>query len=312
MPVPTTETSRPPQRIYARAALRIRSPCKATATAPQSANLFSRELQVPIQPRSKFALWAGLSLWLTFPLPIQAQATVDTASASGLVVDALTGEPVLAAVVRLSLSPIWTVTDDKGMFELSGLRPGWQVIRFEATGYQELNLPVEAGDGAKIRAELFPAPLPLEGFEVEVQTFRTRLNRRRNARYRSHAFVLDAELLAASEANDLWELVEKRHGLWFDGFGTFGCPMAWIYGRRTMVHIVVNERPLRLEALKDFRPGDFALVEVWDLWNRGRHSKTPEIWAYTQEYLERMESQGRQPRHFETMAYLCPAPSSGL
>ena len=148
----------------------------------------------------------------------------------------------------------------------------------------------------EIEIRLSPDPIELAGFDVELLSFRTRLARRRN--WIPHNYALEGELLSASKADNVWDLVGERHNFHFDGFTDYGCPQARIFEGLTTVSLYVDERPVRIGIFQQYRPRDFALVEVYNLGGA--------IHAYTQKYLNWMTENSYSPPSFETLATLCP------
>ena len=174
---------------------------------------------------------------------------------------------------------------------------GTRTLVVTAHGFAKSYHPVEDGLAGEIEIRLSPDPFELEGFEVELLAFRTRLERRRN--WVPYNYALEGELLSLSKAENVWDLVGDRHNFHFDGFTDYGCPQARIFEGLTTVSLYVDERPVRIGIFQQYRPQDFVLVEVFNFGSA--------IHAYTQEYMNWMTDHSYPPPAFDTLAQLCPA-----
>lgn len=235
----------------------------------------------------------GLAL-LASPGAVVAQAPVE---ATGRVVDARTGDPVGSAMIRLGLSPAYTISDPEGYFTLEINDADVPTLVVTAPGFSKRYEPVDLAAVGPFEIRLDPEPIELEGVEVEVRSVRTRLDRRRNIV--PWNYVLEADLLAKADENNLWELVGDRHNFDFEGYSDFGCTKARIRGKIQTVGLYIDERPVRLDWLRQFRPDEFALVEVYGF-GGGIH-------AYTPKYMEWMTENGGIPTPFDMLFKMCPA-----
>lgn len=87
----------------------------------------------------------------------------------GLVLDAVTGEAIPAAAVQTVAPRRVTLTSAAGAFLLVNLPPGFVELTVQALGYAELRLTVDPANTAQpLRLLLSPAPISLEGVDVEV------------------------------------------------------------------------------------------------------------------------------------------------
>lgn len=104
-------------------------------------------------------LAATLPLSTAFPLSAQETARPGTVSLSGRVVDAETGDPLLAATVRiLGLARI-AITDEDGRFAIEDVPPGIRPIGIEWDGLSSPPRRVRVDGDTEIRiALLVPAP----------------------------------------------------------------------------------------------------------------------------------------------------------
>ena len=95
----------------------------------------------------------------------QVPATLDVG-----VFSALGGEPVAEADVRLEVTETGGTTDRQGRVRLTGLTPGPYRVTVSAAGFETAWAEgvAENGRTARVRVELIPTPLLLDGLEVVV------------------------------------------------------------------------------------------------------------------------------------------------
>ncbi|MGI9626949.1 MAG: hypothetical protein ACR2QM_08950 [Longimicrobiales bacterium] len=221
------------------------------------------------------------------------------AQVTGRVIAAQTGDPVGSAMIRLGLSPEYAISDPDGYFTLEVSDGDIPTLVVTAPGFSKRYEPIAALATAPQEIRLDPEPIELEGVEVEVRsTIRVRLDRRRNIV--PWNYVLEGDLLTQAKEDNLWELVGDRHNFDFEGYTDFGCTRARIRGKVQAVQLYIDERPVRLDWLKQFRPDDFALVEVYSF-GGGIH-------AYTQKYMDWMIENEGVPTPWDTLFRMCPPP----
>ncbi len=106
--------------------------------------------------------WAGsLVLMMLWGLPVMAQ---DTATLSGHVRDATTGETLLGANVLVEEAERGAATNNAGFYTLSGLEPGTYTVAASYIGYQRTTTTVTLDPGEDRRLDL---ELPPEGVALD-------------------------------------------------------------------------------------------------------------------------------------------------
>lgn len=243
--------------------------------------------------RAVVLLFAGAAL----VLPVTASAQ----SVRGSVRDARTGAPIVSALIRLGLTEHYTVSDEDGDFRLhaSGTT-GVHSLVVTAPGYARRYEPADVDEDAEVAILMAPEPIELGGVEASVMTFRTRMRRRMNAAAAlgTTVYAIDGALLDRSTAEHVWDLVRRRHGFRFEGFSDYGCPRATIFGQPVIADLYIDDRPVTINRMQEFRPQDFAVVEVI---NHGSG-----IRAYTQEYIDWMTENDRIAVPYGMIPGLCP------
>lgn len=222
----------------------------------------------------------------------------------GQAVDSSNGTAVISAFVTIDGIRAYDLTDEDGRFAIDleeGLLPTKRNLRVSALGYIPLVVSIDVPHPDVIVVTLQPEPIPLEGIEAAVVSYQQRLRVRRNGTLlRRRPYVIGREALRAHWAENVWDLVGSRHGFSFDGYSDYGCAIASIDGRRRVVELLIDDRPIRIADFELFHPSDFALVEVW------RTSGPWMIQAYTHDYLDQATLAGRRPPPPAVMRTLCP------
>lgn len=136
-------------------------------------------------PRSPFRGWGRRALRrspaVTLPLalmgPFLASAAEPTSAhaqegrrISGDVFDLYSEEPLVNAVVRISGTDRWDLTDEQGRFEFRDLEPAEYVVEVEHLSYQPGGEAVEleeAADEVTLEIRLAPDGIPLAPVDVE-------------------------------------------------------------------------------------------------------------------------------------------------
>lgn len=119
---------------------------------------------------------AGLGLGAAGVPGAAAQAAMDppdsvaVVSVEGEVLDAVTGLPVVAAVIVLADLRRSTFSDDLGYFRFGDLAPGVHNVKVHRIGYESLDAEVIMNGLEVLVVRLDPGPIVLEGIEVEVMS----------------------------------------------------------------------------------------------------------------------------------------------
>lgn len=95
----------------------------------------------------------------------------DRSRVSGRVLDAETGQPVVAAVVAIAGAEDEVLTDGAGRFRIEGVRPAQQLMEIERLGYGQQAASVAVGEGSEVIVEVtLPArPVDLPGVAVDAR-----------------------------------------------------------------------------------------------------------------------------------------------
>ena len=143
-------------------------------------------------PGATFVLCLGLISWGAITAPATAQKRVAPPSAdslgppftlTGRVLDALTGQPVVAAVIKVPELERYTQSDLDGRFDFAAFPPGtWQIV-IEQLGYStsQGDVTVSRGNGLEIRLQ--PDPVALEGLTVRPRSEQVLARRRLRTYY---------------------------------------------------------------------------------------------------------------------------------
>ena len=119
-------------------------------------------------PARTLSLLAALVLGLFSTVPARAQVR-------GLVRDAFTGQPLEGVLVRADSTGTVTLTDDDGTFAIRrGLESGVQTLTFQLMGWSTVTLEVELPADEPLEVSMSPAPLAIEGFDVQANRFESR------------------------------------------------------------------------------------------------------------------------------------------
>ncbi|MDE2804374.1 MAG: carboxypeptidase-like regulatory domain-containing protein [Gemmatimonadota bacterium] len=221
-----------------------------------------------------------------------------TFTLAGQIVDAMNGAPVIAALVKVPALRKVATSDVNGRFRLADFPEGTWDIVVEQLGYHTLTGSVTVAEGNGLNLHLNPDPVALEEIRAGGLTYKTRLRRRRNASG-ARSYELAGEALWNSQHEDVWDLVARREGFHFQGYSSYGCPRATIYGVPVTVGLYVDDRAVRIGIFDQYKPADFAMVEVYEF--------GAAIKAYTQAYLDRMTRERRVA--VSSTPSLCPPES---
>ena len=111
---------------------------------------------------------AVLATILMYGMPTPSLLAQDTASLSGFVKDATSGETLLFANVVLLETTLGTATNNTGYYTLTGLVPGTYVVVCTYIGYGNFRQEIELQPGENLTLDilLIPEGVELEGVEV--------------------------------------------------------------------------------------------------------------------------------------------------
>lgn len=104
-------------------------------------------------------------------MPGQAQ---DTGGVSGLILESWDGRPLGGVAVTVRGTTLATTSDANGRFQLNGLPPGDQVVRFSRSGYATATvteIKVLPGQVTTVNGTLRPEFYELEEYEVTAEVF---------------------------------------------------------------------------------------------------------------------------------------------
>jgi hypothetical protein len=251
--------------------------------------------------RSTLLLLAG-ALFASQPIAAQQPARDGARTAiRGIVVDALRGDPLPNAMVRLEGGRKGVLTDSLGRFTISGVRIGPDVMAVKQYGYEEVRAQIDFGENTPLlRFELDPGPIALEGFDIvadRLAVMKQRLQNRRNAAAVS-VRMFDQDRLNRSAARDMLDFLAMSGGIRpadcasrgptsfvSSGRGTLGWASGSCIERRGGVmapRIYIDEAIAigGMDQLAMYGPHEFYTVEIY--------SQGAEIRAYTHNFMERM------------------------
>lgn len=122
----------------------------------------------PLAPRTRIAISATISLLFCTASPAFGQVT--TGKIQGRVTDAVTGEPIAGAQVRVRNSTLGNITNDQGFYFINEVSAGVQDIEAGFLGYRATIVEGErilAGQTTNINFELEQEALELEAIVVQ-------------------------------------------------------------------------------------------------------------------------------------------------
>ncbi|HEX8243874.1 MAG TPA: carboxypeptidase-like regulatory domain-containing protein, partial [Longimicrobium sp.] len=184
-------------------------------------------------------------------------AGAQEVTVSGRVADAVNGQPLAGAVVKVGDDRHSAITDAQGSFAVRGVRPGERTVWANALGYEMSAGPVTVGEnGQEVELLLDPNPIRLAGITATVNRFEAR--RRAYAR---PVRVLTQDQIASSGAADMLDFVEGRAGLHRVQCGRGGgrnC--VYFRGRAIVPTVWIDEArwPAGMDMLAFYRPWDVA------------------------------------------------------
>ncbi len=147
---------------------------------------------------------ATIGLLLT--LPSVAASQTEPRVLRGRVLDALTGDPIRAAVVQVGGAPQRVLTDAAGRFVFARVTSYPASAFVQALGYEDATQAVEPGSGAEPIIRMQPKPVPLAAVEALARP----KQRTTPGGMRVRVFGLD-QLLAFDDASAAAFVREKAH-----------------------------------------------------------------------------------------------------
>lgn len=144
-------------------------------------------------------LTAAASMLLLAVVPAAAQQPVEF---TGRVIDAESGEPVIEAVVRLPDLRRYTLTNEHGLFRLTGIRPGAHRVEVVQLGYAEAAATVMIDGSGPLTLRLPPQAIRLDEIVVNTSGRMDRTARERAQRMMSPLYTYDREAILASGATN--------------------------------------------------------------------------------------------------------------
>lgn len=221
-------------------------------------------------------------------LPTHAQDPPNEGVLAGVVVDAVTGDPISGALVVLDDERRAVLTDSRGAFDFGSMEGGPVSLVARRYGYEMRGMDAVLPTGGVLQLEI---PLPpeavlLDGFDVvteRLQTMDQRLRSRRNATAAS-VRAFEQERLVQSTSRDFLEFLRFEASLHTQpcGWRSFAAQCVSRRGRLVAPRVYIDEVPIMggLDHLASFQPYDLYLVEVY--------SSGQEIRAYTHLFMDRM------------------------
>jgi hypothetical protein len=205
---------------------------------------------------------------LNQPATAAAQTKIEL---SGKVVEMGTSRPLAGAEVVLPDLDRYVLTNENGDFVVGAIKPGRHRVEVIQLGYRKYEGELTVSEGQRVRLELWPDPVMLEGLTAQVD----RLRARRNA-LAATVRVLDRSRLTT--AIDI-EGAIRGAGEALVPCGTFSDTCIWRRGRPVRPIVYIDERPAFMEELRSYPPATFQLIEVIG------HQM---IRAYTVDFMERL------------------------
>jgi hypothetical protein len=220
--------------------------------------------------------------------PTAAQDLSDEGVLTGVVVDAVTGDPISGALVVLDDERRAVLTDSLGAFDFGSMGGGPVTLVARRYGYQMGGVDTDLPNGGMLQVEipLAPEAVLVDGLEVvteRLQTMDQRLRSRRNATAAS-VRAFEQERLVQSTSRDFLEFLQFEASLHMQpcGWRAFASQCVRRRGRLVAPRVYIDEVPIMggLDHLASFQPYDLYLVEVY--------SSGQEIRAYTHLFMDRM------------------------
>jgi hypothetical protein len=222
---------------------------------------------------------------LCLAAPLEAQQTrpeTGAATLVGFVVDRLTTDGLISALVEIPALQRRAATDDRGRFIMTGLPLGTHRIVVRHLGYADYGQDVRLeSDSTLVTIVLGAAPILLEGIGVEAYRFGETLERRRLEAGVSSRAIGRTVLQNAASADAVQVL---RHA----GVDARGCRVA-VRGDWIVPIVFIDDAPALngLADLETYFADELYRIEVFAA---GR-----EIRVYTSSYVDHMGRRNRTP-----------------
>jgi len=174
-----------------------------------------------IQRTVRSAIIAGLA----FILAGAAHAQEQSGRLMGRIVDHANGKPLAGARVALRDTDLSAISDNQGMFEITGIRPGLHGVDVELLGFEVRSAPVRILAGQTIEAEVRLTARPIELPPIEVSVRSPRLEAAgfydRRLEFGSQGRFITRELIERRNPQVVTDLLYNQPGLRveYDGVG---------------------------------------------------------------------------------------------
>lgn len=235
----------------------------------------------------------GAALAPNWPAGPVAAAQEQTFRLAGQVVDAETGRPLVAAVVKFPELVRYAFAGVDGRFAFDDFPAGtWEVI-VEQLGYHTSESQVALSDGAGLHVRLRPDPIALEGLTVRSRSSRLLSERRRRVPLRivtigsrDFAEAVDPNPAAVLKRLGRAPLVECSYEAPGGALSHDLCVLRG--GRRTELSVFLDESPMHggTAALSAMHP---ETIHSMDFILR---RQSGELRVYTKWFVERLDKTG--------------------
>jgi hypothetical protein len=133
----------------------------------------SRDWQPDARRRNSISCFIAALCWFAILIASTAGAQ-ESGAVSGVVVSTWDGAPLVGAVVTVRGTTLAAQTDASGRYELKGIPPGDQVLRFSKSGYASVvvtDVRVLLGQTTTVNGTLRPEFYEMEEYEVTAEVF---------------------------------------------------------------------------------------------------------------------------------------------
>ncbi|MBD3258872.1 TonB-dependent receptor [candidate division GN15 bacterium] len=235
-------------------------PGSLSATGAQANRLAQRDTTpCPHKPRYSWPSIAValitvclLSVWAGIPAGAQ-----TTARLRGHVYDAVGGQPVEHALVRVDGVSVEGRTDASGRYELHHIPEGWYQVEVSAAGYDSRTIAdvhVTADVPRRLTVRLDAEPIEIAGVTVRAH---------RPTAPGDATVVIDRAVIDAQHPADVADLLETVPGLSVQRSGTNGAVRVSIRGSQSRhVLVLVNGHPINSSADGEADLGNIPLESV--------------------------------------------------
>lgn len=217
--------------------------------------------------RLAFAALLASSALLLSPPDTGAQESDSTATLTGVVRSAATGEPLGNASVILLESDSRAVTDAAGRFTLRGVRAGADVLQVRLIGFADESIPLGLAAGHVTRVKLLLSETVLRMEEIEVTVHRSagdRLAGFRQRRRSGQGVFIGPEEIEASGATRSSDLLRRVPGVRVSSPGIGRSSITVQRGQRSCEPFVyVDGLPARDYHIDNLSPNDLLGLEIY-------------------------------------------------